>query len=177
MLRRWICSSVTTSSANSKARGSFVREIPQLRTLAFISGGMMAASELQGMSKAAFARGYHLQILLIDVGFRQLEHYLQASLESGVEAFIIYARENPKTLALYAQLLARGIPLVFIDRYYASLKNDHVVYNDEESSYQLTEKLILKGHQRIALVSGCEVASSAVRARILGYQRLSPASA
>ena len=153
-------------------RGNIVlAETPPHRTIAYISAGGLSIHEVEGMSEESFNRNYNLQILLLDIRFQKLESYLDNCIENGVSGLIVYARAGYEDINVYKRYLRQGIPIVMIDRYYPELNIDHVVYNDEEAAYQLTSKLIERGHKRIALIPGSEADITAVKDRIKGHHR------
>lgn len=61
-------------------------------------------------------------------------------------------------------------PVVFIDRSPANWKGDSVKVNNEEGSYQATKHLIVRGHRRLAIITG-PLRSSNGRERLSGFQR------
>jgi GntR family transcriptional regulator, arabinose operon transcriptional repressor len=154
-------------------RGTFVLPQPedQLETIAFIKAGGLVQSELKGISETAFEQNYQLQVLAVDLGMNKVEAYLKACIDNGVKGLIIYVLPGYEDMSVYATLLRQNIPMVMIDRYYPELETDYVVYDDERAAYQLTEKLIARGHQRIAIIPGFEVQATAVQNRLVGYYK------
>jgi GntR family transcriptional regulator, arabinose operon transcriptional repressor len=156
-----------------QGRGSFVLPFskPQSKTIAYIKVGWHVYHELGGISQMALMQKYQLQTLAVDLEFSKLGTYLETCIENGVQGLIVYARAGYEDLDLYQNLIQQGIPIVMVDRYYSDIDTDHVVYNDKETTYKLTEKLIQRGHQRIAIIPGFEVQATSVQHRLAGYRR------
>jgi GntR family transcriptional regulator, arabinose operon transcriptional repressor len=154
-------------------RGTFVLPQPEedLETIAFIKAGGLVQSELKGISETAFEQNYQLQVLAVDLVMNKVQAYLNACIDNGVKGLIIYALPGYEDMNVYCTLLKQGIPMVMIDRFYSELETDYVVYDDEKSAYQLTEKLVQRGHQRIAIIPGFEVQATAVQNRLVGHYK------
>jgi GntR family transcriptional regulator, arabinose operon transcriptional repressor len=156
-----------------QGRGTFVLEQTetQLETIAFIKAGGLVQSELKGISETAFEQNYQLQVLAVDLGMNKIAAYLKACIDNGVKGLIIYALPGYDDMNVYRTLLKQNLPIVMIDRYYPELGTDYVVYDDEKAAYQLTERLIARGHQRIAIIPGFEVQATAVQNRLVGHYK------
>ena len=123
------------------------------------------------MSQTAFEHGYHLRILGVDDDYGGLEPYLNACVESGVAGFLVYGRCEPGDAQLYKNLIDSGVPVVMVDRYVPELTCDHVVYDNEAASHELTLKLLVRGHRTIAVLPGQELTTTAVQDRLRGHRR------
>lgn len=156
-----------------QGRGTFVLEQneAQLGIIAFIKAGGLVQSELKGISETAFEQNYQLQVLAVDLGMNKIAAYLRACIDNGVKGLIIYALPGYDDMNVYRNLLRQNLPIVMIDRYYSELGTDYVVYDDEKAAFQLTEKLIARGHQRIAIIPGFEVQATAVQNRLVGHYK------
>ncbi|MCA9837081.1 MAG: LacI family DNA-binding transcriptional regulator [Trueperaceae bacterium] len=141
------------------------------RTIAFVSSSNFTHELVMGISQTAFEHRFQLQMLGLDHDFKSLRDYLETCISNGVQGFIVYSRSGKKDLPIYHDLVARGIPLVLVDRYFPELECDWVVYNNEEASYMLTQNLIARGHQTIAVIPGFELETTAVTNRLKGYKR------
>ncbi len=159
--------------SKQQGRGNFV--LPHvkaaLKTIAYVKSAWPVHRELEGMSQIAFENSYQLQLLAVHLKFGQLESYLRACIQNGVAGLIIYARTGYEDIEIYRSFLNQGIPLVMIDRYYPELETDSVVFDDEKAAFELTEKFLLQGHQRIAIVPGYETQTTSVRGRLAGYHK------
>jgi GntR family transcriptional regulator, arabinose operon transcriptional repressor len=156
-----------------QGRGTFVLEQTetQLETIAFIKAGGLVQSELKGISETAFEQNYQLQVVAVDLGMNKIAAYLRACIDNGVKGLIIYALPGYDDMNVYRNLLKQNLPIVMIDRYYPELGTDYVIYDDEQAAYDLTEKLIARGHQRVAIIPGFEVQATAVQNRLVGHYK------
>jgi GntR family transcriptional regulator, arabinose operon transcriptional repressor len=153
-------------------RGTFVLPQPEenLKTIAFIKAGGLVQSELKGISETAFEQNYQLQVLAVDLGMNRVQGYLKTCIDNGVKGLIVYALPGYEDMRVYQTFMSE-VPMVMIDRYYPELKTDCVVYDDENAAYQLTEKLIKRGHQRIAVIPGFEAQATTVKNRLRGHYK------
>ena len=141
------------------------------KTIAFISSPSLTYDLMMGISQMAFEHDYQLQIVAVDTDSKALDSYLEACVDNGVQGFLVYGRSDTRDIASYERLMAQGLAVVMVDRYYPDLACDHVVYNNEESCYQLVQKLLDRGHQQIAIVPGFELETTSVQDRLSGYRR------
>ena len=72
--------------------------------------------------------------------------------------------------AFVESLINRGFPVVLVDRQIDGLTADHVLFDNEEAAYALTEALINRGHQHIAFALTPEPNASSVQDRLSGYR-------
>ncbi len=96
---------------------------------------------------------------------------LTATVLNGVDGLVVYPGPNKQDLPLYERLIAQNIPFVMVDRYYKEIEADSVAFDEAQASYELTQLLIERGHQRIAIIPHFEVNVSSIRNRIAGYTR------
>ena len=138
-----------------QGRGNIILDKPARSpdTIAFVSSPHMTYDLFMGISQAAFERQYHVQVLGIDSSFDQLGQYLEACLRCGVRGFIVYGHPSGRNVNNYRALLARGVPVVLVDRVFPGLACERVVYDNERASYDLTRKLIDRGHQTLVVVN------------------------
>lgn len=64
----------------------------------------------------------------------------------------------------------RGIPLVLIDRTMEGVDTNQVLWNDQESAYDLTRLLIASGHKRIGIINVSLKSSSGIE-RLSGFKK------
>lgn len=160
--------------AKQQGRGNIIlepKEPENPKTIAFVSSPNMTDDLLMGISQTAFENNFHLQILGVDYDFKYLDNYLDTCLANGVQGFLVYGRTSQNDAQSYQKLLDKGIPIVMIDRYYPELNCDHVIYDNETASYELTKQLLARGHQTISVIPGQEINCSAVKDRLKGYKR------
>lgn len=127
-------------------------------------------SVLSGIAREATRQRCRLNII---GSFSEADErrYANEAIHLGATGVITYPDSGFKNLALYQQFHDRGVPIVMVDRYFPQIKTDRVVFNDEEASYELTRRLIAKGHQRIAVIPHAEIATTSVENRLSGYRR------
>lgn len=159
-----------------RGRGSFVLEPPteanaSSKTVAFISSPSLTYDLMMGISQTAFEHSYQLQIFAVDADVQHLGMYLETCVNNGVKGFLVYGRPGTRDVHTYEQFLNQAIPVVMVDRYYPGLACDHVVYDNEGAGFDLTRKLLARGHRRIAIVPGFELNATSVQDRLSGYRR------
>ena len=157
-----------------QGRGNIVLGKKQAKsgnTIAFVSSPNFAEDLLMGISQKAFENSCHLQILGIDADFEHLENYLNTCLDNGVQGFIVYGRPKQNDAIIYKKLLDKNIPIVMIDRYYPTLNCDTITYENESAAYELTNHLLNRGHQTIAIIPGQEINTTSVRDRLNGCKK------
>ena len=144
-------------------------------------------SIVRGMEEELTAKGYHITLGVTKNRVEEEARILRSFLEGGVDGLIVEGTKtdfpNPN-LALYRQLEAKGIPVVFFNAYYRDLPSVYVVTNDRKSGWDAAEFLIRRcgckklggifksddnqGHQRYAgfsqaiLHHGCQLDDDAV---------------
>jgi LacI family transcriptional regulator len=91
--------------------------------------------------------------------------------ERRVDGLIIIP-SSPGVDLKYYRRLEKGIPLVFVDRYFPQIDADRVTTNNVKGAYLAIEHLIRLGHKRIAFLSGPEAPCTSISDRIEGYQKV-----
>ena len=86
-----------------------------------------------------------------------------------VGGFLVVPAIENSNQALYGELLSRGIPFVFIDRYVPGFDVDAVVSDNVQGGYLATSHLLERGHRRIAVVGLTGVVSQ--QRRLEGYRK------
>jgi GntR family transcriptional regulator, arabinose operon transcriptional repressor len=160
-------------------RGTFVNAQPSVAaeetpTIAFISGVMVHPyiySVLMGTARAAAEKHYSLYMIGLHTEEVDDQFALEQATAKNVAGVVIYPRPGEKDYSLCQKILERGIPLVMVDRYYKSMENDYIIFDEEVASYQLTKYMIERGHKNIALLTHYEVEASSIHNRIRGYRR------
>lgn len=160
-------------------RGTFVTEPKgngddDTLSIAFLPGVFhhpYLFSVLMGIARTATEQHVHLQVMGAYENSQQETRYVNEAIERGIDGLIIYPRAGYENLALYRRLQREGFPFVMIDRYYPQVSTDRVVFGDEEAAYELTRRLLARGHRRIAVLTHHEVETTSVRDRLWGYRR------
>lgn len=101
-----------------------------------------------------------------------ISSYYHNLLETAKDGLILYGSPSGSRqfIAQY-QMRYPTQPLVLIDRIWEDVECDYVVWDDEKAGYDLTKRLIARGHRRIAFIPGVEVMVSSVVGRMQGYRR------
>jgi DNA-binding LacI/PurR family transcriptional regulator len=87
---------------------------------------------------------------------------------SAVGGFLIVPAKGNRNHACYGQLLADGVPFVFIDCYLPDFNVDAVVADNCAGGYLATKCLLEAGHRRIAVLGVTD--STSIRDRVEGYK-------
>jgi DNA-binding LacI/PurR family transcriptional regulator len=90
--------------------------------------------------------------------------------ERRVDGLIIIP-SSPGVDLKYYRRLEKGIPLVFVDRYFPQIDTDRVTTNNVKGAYLAIEHLIRLGHKKIAFLSGPEAPCTSISDRIEGYRK------
>ncbi|EIT84848.1 periplasmic binding protein/LacI transcriptional regulator [Fictibacillus macauensis ZFHKF-1] len=95
------------------------------------------------------------------------QNVLKSLIERGVDGVILTtADENGQHLT---QFIEQDIPLVAVDRSLPHLEVDHVLVDNRKGAYQAIQRLILQGHERIAIICG-PLSTTPGRDRLIGYK-------
>lgn len=161
---------VTTPEERSSAEVSQ----EQRRSIAFICHTLdhpYLFQILMGIARTASRHHYNLQVISsYDVGNEE-EHHIKEALARNVAGIIVYPHHGYHNASLYRDLQQQHFPLVMVDRYYPQIDTDRVVFDDEVASYQLTNQLLQRGRQRIAVISYFEVEATSINYRLSGYRQ------
>jgi GntR family transcriptional regulator, arabinose operon transcriptional repressor len=126
---------------------------------------------LMGIARTASRHHYNLQVISsYDVGNEEEQHIKEA-LARNVAGIIVYPHHGYHNASLYRELQQQHFPLVMVDRYYPQIDTDRVIFDDEVASYQLTNHLVQRGRNRIAVISYFEVEATSINHRLSGYRQ------
>ena len=158
--------------------GSYVNSasfLPGTRRIAVISrffNHYFFPSLIEGVETAAAEANYSVVLHATHNDVVQERNLLCSILEDNIDGILAYgccsALPNPN-LDIYRELLAKDIPIVFINSYYKEFfqkplkKCVYVSIDDETASYEITSALIASGHTKIGAVMKYE--------EIFGHQR------
>lgn len=164
-----------------QGRGSFVKEINEkepehikmTQMVAFVCGFLshpFQASILVGLAGVLARNGISLQVFgSVDNSDTEVET-LNEALAREVNGFIVLPWAGYQNTAFFQGLLAKGVPIVMVDRYYPNLCVDYVVHDGWRGGYELTTNLIQQGHKKIAFAISDEVLPTSVHDRLSGYR-------
>lgn len=122
----------------------------------------------QGVEAKASESGY-VMILGTSEGNDGKERQLIRTLRSQQVAGLIVAPTNRSDSTISA-MLDEGFPFVLIDRYIPDLCSNYVIFDNEESSYDMVSHLCRSGCRNIAFVT-TDTHLSTMRMRFDGYRR------
>ncbi len=126
---------------------------------------------IQGIESTLFEKGYSVQISFTNNTLDREKSILQDIINRDDVAGVIVegtksGLPNPN-LPLYRQLIARKIPVLFINTYYPELDVPHVSLNDVATAEKAVNYLIAKGHRDIGAILKLDDGQG--RLRYLGY--------
>jgi len=139
------------------------------------TGGMSNPFLLEifrGIENVLSGFGYHLIISISEGNAEKERQTLIEFRERGIDGIIMIPVSINRTSSAnesLKELLAKNVPLVFIDQKITGFSVDYVASDNEKGSYMATQYLLKLGHRRIAFIFGQEVSS--VRERLAGYRR------
>jgi LacI family transcriptional regulator len=132
------------------------------------SGGPHTSNLLAGIDAVCSELGYRLYLTHCDGDTGREERALRAALDHGASGVIAYPAQGPVAGRGYGELLRRGVPLVFVDRYRPGIAADAVLADNFAAGRDLTEELIACGHRDIATL-WAETEVTSVRDRLAGH--------
>jgi DNA-binding LacI/PurR family transcriptional regulator len=106
-------------------------------------------------------QGYQLVLLNSAESTEREEDALRRAHANGVSGIILYPVQGSAHPNVFAEVRRHQVPLVMIDRYRPDVPTDAVVADNSDLGYQLTTRLIARGHERIATLWGETEATSA----------------
>lgn len=126
---------------------------------------------IQGIEKVLFEHGYSVQIAFTNNTLVREKNVLEDIISRNDVAGVIVegtksGLPNPN-IDLYRKLIARKVPILFINTYYPELEVPHVSLNDVKAAYLAVNYLIEKGHRDIGAVFKLDDGQG--RLRYLGY--------
>ena len=158
-------------------RGNFVTnplitmdEPERLKVAVFFPYVIEPYQLFDGILKGIGGQEVQLQI----VGFYEASKepwYVQDATDQGVQGIIFYPVRGFLNEEMYRELLEKQFPFVMVDRHHPQLNSDHVIFDDYDAGYKLTEFLISRGHKKIAILTSHEVSVTSVRERLRGYRK------
>jgi GntR family transcriptional regulator of arabinose operon len=101
-----------------------------------------------------FREGYQLVLSTSAESTEREEDALRRVYDHGVDGIILYPAQGRAHADVFAEVRRRRVPLVMIDRYRPYIPTDTVVVDHSDLGYQLTARLIARGHERIATLWG-----------------------
>jgi DNA-binding LacI/PurR family transcriptional regulator len=129
--------------------------------------GPIKANVIAGVEAVCSELGIELVLFNSRDSLVVQEQALRRAMESGVSGVVLYAVQGSgESEALAA--LRRRVPVVLVDRYLPSVATDAVTVDHFAVGYELAERLIAEGHERMALLWN-ETDCTSVRDRLSGH--------
>jgi GntR family transcriptional regulator of arabinose operon len=116
--------------------------------------GAHLAQILVAVEAVCAEQGYQLLLSNSAESTEREEDALRRAYQHGVDGIILYPVQGRAHADVFAELRRRRVPLVMIDRYRPDIPTDAVVADNSDLGYQLTARLIARGHERIATLWG-----------------------
>lgn len=128
---------------------------------------------LGGIDDECHDHGYSVVFGATDEDPQRAYRQIERMIAGGVLGFILVpvATDNYTDVndSLLAQVQAKRLPCVLLDRYIRGVRADTVVSDNFDGAYRATKHLIDQGHTRIAFIG--YLSCSAVEDRISGYEK------
>ncbi len=122
----------------------------------------------RGVEDTASKQGFSVLFCNTDESENKETGYLNVLLQQQVKG-VLLVPAGPSTESI-SLLQKHGTPVVVLDRRVPDARVDTVRCDSEQAAYQLVRHLLGLGHERIAVLSGPRVATTAVD-RVAGYRR------
>jgi DNA-binding LacI/PurR family transcriptional regulator len=144
----------------------------KMHSLVFIAPFMndeLESNVLHGLSLAASEENVRVQVETSLNNPAKEAEMLESLPQSGADGAVLMPIEGKTNIEKYFALkLKHSFPFVLVDLYFDGLEVPHVVTDDLDAGYRLTQILIEKGHRRIGFI-GEDFSVVSVRQRYLGY--------
>jgi LacI family transcriptional regulator len=108
---------------------------------------------IDGMEEVIYRKGYNLIVHKTAESYHR-EQLLIQTLASHVDGVVMALSADTKKFDHLKELKHKNIPLVLFDRYSNKINCSKVVFNDEKTSFAITEQLIKSGCKNIAFITG-----------------------
>jgi LacI family transcriptional regulator len=126
------------------------------------------AEVARGVEDEAFARGYSVILCNTDGDVEKEGRYATLLAEKRVDG-ILFVAAGGGTEQVHA-LVARGVPLVVVDREMPDLPVDQVLTDNARGGWLATQHLVALGHRRIGCITGPSDLTPSAQ-RVTGYRR------
>lgn len=151
--RQRVLAAVAALGYERNAAAALLASRHRFDTVGFVTGDLSnpfysaLASGIEGVLRE---RGMHLSVASSE---ESPEHEWQlAEAFASVQARALIVASAMQDHAAYASLVARGIPVVFVDRPAVGIDADAVVFADEDGGRIAADHLLAHGHRRIAFL-------------------------
>ena len=127
---------------------------------------------IRGAEYIASQRGYHL--LLCNAGNQiGLEQKCLSEVWDGgkVDGILLMPADAHQPHQMLQRMIAEGVPMVFIDRYFPETNVPFVTSKNIEGGYLLTHHLLERGYRKIGFVTRPNLYVTSVAERLQGYKQ------
>lgn len=124
---------------------------------------------INGVESVAHERGYNVVISQTQESYRKELRILEYLASRSIDGLLISIATETRDTGHFAELHARGLPLVFFDRITEDIQTHTVVADNFQGAYEVTEHLIRNGYSRIAHITNSGNLSI-TQERLEGYQ-------
>lgn len=111
------------------------------------------ASVLTGIEELAWSRGYRIMVATSNEQYEREVQICRSFYENRACGLIISQAKDTRKYDHFAELMARGIPLVFYDRICTGVDASRVVVDDYTGAFTAVSHLINTGCRRVAYFS------------------------
>ena len=122
----------------------------------------------KGLEAEVSRMGYHLVIASSGGDVEKERELIDTLVERRIDALVIAAVDSKGDKLL--RCLRLGIPVILVDRAIPGLTTSQILWNDFESSYELTRLLLDSGHREIAIVN-VTLSNPNGKSRLEGYRQ------
>ncbi|MEH7414479.1 LacI family DNA-binding transcriptional regulator [Neobacillus drentensis] len=145
---------------NNSARNLITKKTKILSLMITDIGNPFFTSVARGAEDKAMQMGYQLLLCNSDENFEKESKYMDMLISTGSDGVLI-APANDNSKKNMKKLTKHDIPFVLIDRNIPDIDCDQVLSDNEATTRRLIEHLIKQGHQKIAIINGPLVVSTA----------------
>ncbi len=127
------------------------------------------SSCIEAIQEKATERGYGIVLAVSNEKADLERQHIERLLAMRVDGLLVSASKQPPDLAVYEQVRAMNMPLVFFDRQIEGLGFSSVTVDDRKGSFEAVNYLIEQGYRKIAHIAGTSAVTIG-RERRLGYE-------
>jgi LacI family transcriptional regulator len=142
------------------------------QTVGFLAPSLVAAFQahlVDAVEENLARRGYDLLLASSHEDSAHEIHVLNTLASRSIDGLLLVPTSSGSG-AKIRELIARGLPVVFVDRYVAGVAVDVVATDNQEAARHATSYLIGKGCRRLVCISFSDEASSAID-RVKGFRQ------
>lgn len=127
------------------------------------------ADALEGINTLASEQGYEIILCVSGESETAEQQHLRTLLSLQVDGLLVSVSQETESRAIFEDIMAEGVPLVFFDRVLDGVPASRVVVDDRSGAYEATEHAIQAGHRIVAHLAGLSHVAIG-RERRAGYE-------